>query len=129
MGQLSGLFEHNTDEGDDVQIGKGLSQALVVTDETPEAGGPGEGALGDPTPGQQHEATLRLGQFDRLQFDPLRPGRRGRLVARVPLVDEGDLDALPRGRLHGLGEPADLGAVVRPRAHTLRGFFMAARIA
>ena len=52
MGKLSGLFEHDADESDDVQVGEGLRQSLVVLDEAAEAGGPGEGALGDPTPGK-----------------------------------------------------------------------------
>jgi hypothetical protein len=42
---LSGLFEHEADEGDDVEVCECAGIALVVFDETTEAGRPGEEAL------------------------------------------------------------------------------------
>ncbi len=62
-GITGGLSEHNANEGDTVQVGEGMGQALVIPDKTTEAGGPGEGTLGHPAPGQEHEAPLGLGSL------------------------------------------------------------------
>ena len=80
---MSGLFEHEADEGDDVQIGERLRQSLVVAHEAAEAGGPGEGALGHPAPGREHEAALGLGRLDHRQLGPVLVGGLGRPLARV----------------------------------------------
>jgi hypothetical protein len=50
-------MEHETGEGDEMQAGKGLGQALVVAGEATEAGQPGAAALHDPAPGPQDAAT------------------------------------------------------------------------
>jgi hypothetical protein len=47
---LRGLFAREADEGDDVEACEGAGIALVVFDETTEAGRSGEGALDHPLP-------------------------------------------------------------------------------
>ena len=56
--QSCDLFEREVGEGDEVQAGEGLGQSLIVAGEAAEAGEPAEGALNDPSPGQEHEAAL-----------------------------------------------------------------------
>src|SRR4051812_49813281 len=58
--------------------------ALVILDEPSAAGGPGEGSLDNPTPRQQHEATLGLRQSHHLQGDPVRLRGGGGLVSGKP---------------------------------------------
>ena len=56
------MLEHEAGEGDEVEACECFGQAFIVADEAPEAGSPGEGAFDDPTPGQEDEAALGLGQ-------------------------------------------------------------------
>src|SRR3954470_10575599 len=86
--------------------------ALVILDEPSAAGGPGEGSLDNPTPRQQHEATLGLRQSHHLQGDPVRLRGGGGLVSGIALVDKTEFDAALRFRLHSLCQPAYLAAVV-----------------
>ena len=58
-------------------------------------------------------AALDLREFDDLPFDAVRAGGLGRLLTGVALVYIGQIDAVPGGGLHGLGQPPDLGAIVR----------------
>jgi hypothetical protein len=95
-----------------VQAFDGLPQSLVVAQETAEAGAPGEGAFHDPAPGEQDEAELALVVLYDLEADATRLPGLGGAPSLVALVDEGHLDALACPVLRGLGEPADLGAVV-----------------
>lgn len=111
---MSGLFEHEADEGDNVEICEGVGIALVILDEAAEARGPGEGAFHDPASRQQDEAALGLRAFDDLQFDAVRAGGLGRLLTGVAPVGRGQIDAVPGGGLHGLGQPLDPG---RDRRH------------
>ena len=62
QGQVSGAPEHEAGEGDEVEAGQRLGQALVVADEPAAAGRPGEGTLDHPPARQQDEAPLRLGR-------------------------------------------------------------------
>ncbi len=72
---VDGLSQHETDQCDDVQVGKRLTQTLVIAHQTPKACRPGEGPLNHPAPGQQHEAAFGLRQFNNLQLNPLLAGR------------------------------------------------------
>ena len=100
------------DEGVEVQVCQGACIAFVIFDEPAEACGAGKAAFDDPPAGEQHEAPRGLGQLHDLQFDAVRTGGHGRLLAGVALIDEGDLDARAGGRLHGLGQPGDLSAII-----------------
>ena len=58
QGQVAGAFEHEDDEGDEMQAGQGLGQALIVSCEPSAAGHPGEAALDHPPSGQQNKTAL-----------------------------------------------------------------------
>jgi hypothetical protein len=53
QGQVSGAAEHEAGEGDEVEAGQRLGQALVVAGEPAAAGRPGEGTL-DGSAGRTH---------------------------------------------------------------------------
>lgn len=74
-----------------MEAGEGGGEAFVVAGEPAEAGGPAEGALDHPAPGQQDEAALGVVEFDDLQLDPVRGGGRGGLGAGVALVNVSQL--------------------------------------
>src|SRR4051812_41616111 len=74
QGQVSGTPEHEVGEGDEVEAGQRLGQALVVAGEPATTGHPGEGTLDDPPAGQQDEPPLRRGRRDHLQDDAVRLG-------------------------------------------------------
>ena len=61
QGQVSGVAEHEDDEGDEVQAGQGLRQAFMISGQAPEAGGPGEAAIDHPPARQQNE-TAKQGE-------------------------------------------------------------------
>ncbi len=63
FGQLRDLLEHEADEGDEVEVGKGAGIPCVVLRQPAIAGGPGKGSLDHPAPRQQHEATLGVWQL------------------------------------------------------------------
>ena len=58
------MLKHVSDEGDDMQAGKGLGVSLVISDKTPAMCGPGEGSFPDPASSQQEETALCFGQLD-----------------------------------------------------------------
>jgi len=101
-------MEHETGEGDEMQAGKGLGQALVVAGEATEAGQPGEAALHDPAPGQQDEALLGLGEFDHLEADALGRCLLGGVLTPVALIDVPQLDAVAGRFLDGCRQALDL---------------------
>lgn len=103
-----------------MEICQGGSAPLIVLDEPSEASGPGEGTLVDLASGQENKAALGLRQFDDVHFDAVRPGRRWRLLALLALVHEGDLRALIRGGLNGLGRSSDLGSIVGVRGREVQ---------
>ena len=105
-------MQQETDEGQEMQRRQGRGQALVVARQAAEARGPGEAALDDPAPGQEHEAALGLGQLDHLQLDAVRGGRGRWLLAGVALVDVGQLDVLAGHRLHRCGQRRHLRALL-----------------
>src|SRR4051794_20821160 len=88
----SGARERQAREGDEVQAFEDVEASLVVSDQTSEAGLPGEGALDDPSAREEDEAALGLGELDYIEPDAV--GRRVRCWggAGVALVHEGDLD-------------------------------------
>jgi glucokinase len=88
-------MEHEAGEGHEVQAGQGLGQPLVVAGQAAEARHPGEAALHDPAPRQQHEAALGLRVLDHLQVDAVGRRRLGRVIPGVALVDVGQVDARP----------------------------------
>ena len=84
--QGSEASEHEEGEGEEMQAGEGLWQALVVAGEASEAGHPGVGAFDDPTLGEQHEPALGLWELDDLQADTLSggiPSRVGAMTTRL----------------------------------------------
>lgn len=128
FGEVCGVLEHEGCEGDDVEAGEGYLEALVVLDEAPAPRGPGEGAFNDPSPGQEHEASLGFGQFDDRERDAVFGGCGSRLVPAIALVDEGDLDALADDFLDVFGQLADLRAVIGGRGRDKQRQQMAERV-
>lgn len=117
-----------TGESAEVKIGEGACVALVILDQSPEAGGPGEGSLDQPVPRQQHEAALGLRQLHHLQFDTMRPGGLGHPCAGITLVNISQFDALSGGGLHSLGQAPDLGPVIRAGGRDMQSQQVAQRV-
>jgi hypothetical protein len=92
--------EQQTGEGNEVESGQGLGQALIVTGESPETCRPGKRAFDDPTAWQQDEAPLGFRVLDDLQSDAVRLGRFGRSIAGVALVHIGQFHRVTGDRLH-----------------------------
>jgi hypothetical protein len=72
-----------------VQTCEGLREPLVVAGEAAEAGGPGEGPLDHPAPGQQDEAALGLWRADHVEGDAVDAGGFGWSGTGVALIDVG----------------------------------------
>jgi len=108
-----------------MEVGEGLGAPLVVFDEPAEAGSPCEGSLDNRSSGQEHEAALGLRQLDDLERDAMFSGRCGGLFSCIALVDKSDLDVLAGFRLNGLGDAADLGAIVSVCGRDMQGQKMA----
>ena len=87
-------------EGNEVESGQGLGQALIVPGESPETCCPGEGAFDDPPAWQQDEPVLGFRVFDDFQSDAVRLGRFGRIFASVALVRIGQFHRFTGDRLH-----------------------------
>src|SRR4051812_15669095 len=106
-----GAREFKAGEGDEVQAFEDVEASLVVSDQTSEAGLPGEGALDDPSSREEDEAALGLGEPDHIEPDAV--GRRVRCWggAGVAVVHEGDFDRVTGRLLDASAELGDLGAV------------------
>ena len=63
-------------------------QRLGVPGQAPVAAEPGEAALDDPAPGQENEASGRVGALDDGQLEPLVAGRGGPDLALIAAVGE-----------------------------------------
>ena len=59
-GQSIGFAEHGYSRSDDVHVDNGFGQLLVIASQPAIAHPPGDEAVHEPTPGQQHEAMLGL---------------------------------------------------------------------
>ncbi len=110
-----------------MQTGQSAGVSLVVLDQTPTPGCPGKGAFHHPPPGQQHEASFGLWQFDDLQRDVLLFGGLSRRLVGVSLIDVGQCDALLGRLLDGLGETANRGAIIDVGGRDMQGQQMAER--
>jgi len=62
--------EDKADKGQPMETGERGGKFFVVTGETTEAGGPGEGALHHPAPGQKHEPAFGFLQLHHFESDP-----------------------------------------------------------
>ena len=95
-----------------MQADDGFGQPFVVPNESPEARLPGEGAFGDPAPGQEDEAMFGVGKLDHMQFNALGSGDFGRDIAGIALVDVDQFDVLAGRVLDGLSQRLNLGAIL-----------------
>lgn len=86
-------------------------KAFIVSGESPEACGPGEGACYHPSAGQQHEASFGHRVLDDFELDAVLLGGFGGVGPGVALIDEGQLDRRAGHPLHLLGQRRDLVAV------------------
>lgn len=77
-------MEHEAGERDEMQPCQHLRQALIVASKATKARGPGEVALDDPSPQQEHEAVFGLGLLDDFQVDALDGSIRSRLFPFMP---------------------------------------------
>jgi hypothetical protein len=66
--------EHEACEGEGVESVEGCSEALIVSGESAEACGPGEGAFDHPAAWQQGVAALGHGMLDDFVLDPMLTG-------------------------------------------------------
>ncbi len=66
-------------------------------------------------------AAFGFGQLHDLQFDAVLARGCGWFLSGVALIDEGDFHAVVGGRLHGLGEMCDLGAVIGVGGRDVQG--------
>src|ERR1700760_3575300 len=105
------MFEHVSDEGDDVEASECCGVALVILDQPAAARGPCEGSFDDPAPGQQDEAARCLPQSDDVQRNPLgRSGICGSLSG-VALIDIGECDVVASCVLDIGDETCDRGSI------------------
>jgi len=111
-----------------MKVGERGGAALVIFDQSSKPRGPSEGTLHHPSSGQENEAALGLGQFDDAEFDAVLSGGGPGGFPGIALIDEGDFDVrLGRG-LNGLGDAADLGAVVGVGGRDMQGQPMPERV-
>ena len=66
----------------------------------------------DPTPGQQDEAALGLGQLDDFQLDPMFFGLLSRCISGIALVNESEFDRLTSDLLDRLRQFAHLRSIL-----------------
>jgi hypothetical protein len=92
-----------------VQAGEGLGQALVVSGQAAEAGGPGKAALDHPAPGQQHKAFGGGRMLDHLQLNALGCRLLLRRLTGVALINVRQLHLLARHLLYSLCHLQDFG--------------------
>src|SRR5258708_40274532 len=88
------MRKHKISEHDQMKASQRRGKPLIIAHQAPEARCPSERALHHPTPGQQDEAVLGLGQFDDFQLDPMFFGLLSRYVTGIALVNESAFDRL-----------------------------------
>jgi hypothetical protein len=108
LGEVGGVFEHEAGEGDHVEAGEGRVQALVVLDQTPATGGPGEGALN----GLITNDKFCLTRTGRLRVNW--PRSRGGL--RTAAASQLSGEVTRRGEEHAAAAAAHLAGPARRRA-------------
>lgn len=109
-------MQHQAGKGHEMQTRQDLWQPLIVTGQAAEAGGPSKVSLDDPALGQENKAVLGLRQLDDLEADAMGLGSVSRVLARVALVDVGQLHRVPghllyrrRQRIHPYPPAPGLG--------------------
>src|SRR5688572_18539875 len=105
-------MKHETSEGEVMESGKGLSQALIVTRQAPESRSPREAALNHPAARQQYKAALGLGVLDHVQFDTVCLSRLSCMLSGVALVHIRQSHALIGQLLYRLGQLLHLRPVL-----------------
>jgi hypothetical protein len=143
QGQVGCSSQQEDDEGDQVQPGEHVRQALVVAGQPAAACHPGEASFHHPSARQQHEAapsgrgaarpsggSLRdgLGRADDLQGDAVRLGRLGRALAGLALIDKGQLHVPAGGVLDRLRQRGHGGTVVGAGGRDAQGEQTAQRV-
>ena len=120
---MNKMVSHENGKGDKMQASQSLRQALIVTGQTTKTRHPSKRTLNHPTPGQENEAFLGLGQLDDHQLDPMALGRflGGWQVGGVLTLQSGT----PFGVLNGSDPTAALGGIaglvgdpIRPNLNT-----------
>jgi hypothetical protein len=74
-----------------MKTGQGLREAFIVTRQAAKAAQPAETAFDDPATREQDKATFGIRQLDDFKLNAMLCGVLHGLVARVALVDKGDL--------------------------------------
>ena len=80
---------HEDGEGDEMYSFESLRESFIVSGESSEACGPGEGAFDDPPARQQHEASFGHGVLDDLEPYAVLLCGGGGVWSGVSLVDVG----------------------------------------
>ncbi len=105
------MFEHVSDEGDDMQTGKCFGISLIIFDEPSATCGPGEGSFDDPTARQQDKAAFCFGQLDHFELDAFCGSGLRSCFAGVALIDVSQLNAIACRLLYVGCTPGDSRAV------------------
>ena len=100
--EINQPLEQQDRESQEMKADERLPETLVVTSEAAEASRPGEAALDDPAPVQQHKALPGIRQFDDLKLNALLGRVLRGLIACVALIDEGNLNRLVSDLLNAL---------------------------
>lgn len=89
-----------------------LRKSLVIPRQAAEPRAPSKAALHHPTTRQRHEAALRFRELHHLKQDAVHRRLFCGLLARVALVDIGDLNRFARDLLHLLAQLTDLRPIL-----------------
>ena len=105
--QKSGVLEHVSDEGNDMQSREGFGVSFVIFDKPSATRGPGEGSFNDPAPRQEDEAAFGFRQFDHFQGNTLCGSRFRGHLSSVTLVDIRQFDRIARRFVNIGGKPRE----------------------
>lgn len=83
-----------------MQSGEGVCQALIIARQSAKSSRPAKAAFDDPTARQQDKAAFGFRMFDHQQVNSVPGSLACRVVTGIALVDEGDLDGVPRHLLN-----------------------------
>lgn len=100
-------MQHEGRDGKEVQTSERGRESFVVPCQASEPCCPREGALDDPSSGEQDEAALGFGEFHDIQRNAVLGRGRGGGFARVALVYVGQADCLAGDRMDISRQGAD----------------------
>src|SRR5258705_5036899 len=103
---------HEDKGGHTMKTGYRGAKPLIVFGEPAEAGGPSEGTLNHPSPGQKNKPLLGFFEFDHDQTNAPLGRLLGGFFSGVALIDKSYFDVLTCSLLHLVEQVGDLGALL-----------------